>query len=305
MSADNEAEEMMMQCCASCGIAGGDDITLKDCSACHLVRYCGVKCQKDHRKQHKKECKKRAAELLKDEILFKQPESSHYGDCPICCLPLPIVPGRCNLMACCCKIICDGCDYANKTREIEGRLQQKCAFCRKALHDTEEEKIERLMKRIGANDALAIRYMGTERYQEGDCRSAFEYWTRAAALGDVTAHYILSITYGEGKVVEKDEKREMHHAEQAAIGGHPEARHNLGLMEWESGKADRAVKHWIIAARLGYDGSLENVKVAYKAGYASKEDFAAALHGYKTAVDETKSPQREEAAELYKKYHGE
>ena len=84
-----EAEEMM-PCCASCGTAEGDDIKLKKC-ACQLVKYCSVKCQKDHRKQHKKECKKRAAEL-RDEILFKQPEGSYFGDCQICCLPIPIDP---------------------------------------------------------------------------------------------------------------------------------------------------------------------------------------------------------------------
>eukprot|EP00984_Skeletonema_dohrnii_P007364 scaffold2671_cov81-Skeletonema_dohrnii-CCMP3373.AAC.4 len=84
MSANEDLEEAsnMMMFCAACGIAGGDDIKLKKCTACKSVRYCGVKCQKEHRPQHKKECKKRAAEL-RDEILFKQPESSDLGDCPI------------------------------------------------------------------------------------------------------------------------------------------------------------------------------------------------------------------------------
>eukprot|EP00984_Skeletonema_dohrnii_P028597 scaffold18652_cov83-Skeletonema_dohrnii-CCMP3373.AAC.1 len=76
------AAEMMM-CCACCGIAEGDDIKLKTCTACKSARYCSVKCQKDHRPKHKGACKKRAAEL-RDELLFKQPESSHFGDCPIC-----------------------------------------------------------------------------------------------------------------------------------------------------------------------------------------------------------------------------
>jgi hypothetical protein len=77
-SAEAEAEEMVM-CCASCDIAGVDDIQLKKCNACKSVRYCSDTCQRDHRSQHKQECKKRAAELC-DEILFKQPESSYLGD---------------------------------------------------------------------------------------------------------------------------------------------------------------------------------------------------------------------------------
>ena len=100
-----------------------------------------------------------------------------------------------------------------------------------------------------------------------------------------------------GKGVEKDEKKELHHAEQAAIGGHPDARYNLGCFEWNFGRMDRAVKHLIIAAKLGYDRSFEAVKGLYKDGYVSKEDFAAALRGHQAAIDATKSPQREEAVE--------
>ena len=63
---------------------------------------------------------------------------------------------------------------------------------------------------------------------------------------------------------------------------------------------DKAAKHWIIAAKLGYDPSLDSVKDLYKLGNVSKEDLAAALRGYQTAIEATKSPQREEAAESEK-----
>ncbi|EJK65349.1 hypothetical protein THAOC_13799, partial [Thalassiosira oceanica] len=43
--------------CANCGREGGDGVKLKNCTACLLVKYCGVDCQKAHRKQHKKLCK--------------------------------------------------------------------------------------------------------------------------------------------------------------------------------------------------------------------------------------------------------
>ena len=296
MSEDNEAE-LMMQCCASCGIGEGDDIKLKKCTACYLVRYCSIKCQKDHRPRHKKECKKRAAEL-KDEILFKQPESSHLGDCPICCLPLPIDPLKSGLYSCCCKIICQGCNYANKKREIEGNLQRKkCPFCREVVAPKEEEHIERLMKRIEANDPVALCIMGTRRLKDGDYTAAFEYWSRAAALGDVKGHYQLSTLYHYGQGVEKDEKMERHHLTVAAIGGHSLARHNFGALEGRNGQYNRAAKHFIIAAKLGRDESLKCVKELYKTGHVSKEDFVAALRGHNAAIEATKSPQREEAAE--------
>ena len=296
MSAVMESDDTKMFC-ASCGTAGGDDIKLKRCNGCFLVRYCSVKCQRDHRKQHKRTCKERAAEL-KDEILFKQPENSHRGDCPLCCLPMSNDPTKSTMMSCCSKCICNGCDHANKKRETEGQLEHKCAFCRKAAPSTQEEINQQWMKRIEANDPVAMRHMGTKRYYNGDYRGAFEYWSKAAALGDAHAHYQLSSLYMEGQGVEKDMKKELHHAEQAAIAGHPDARHNLGYREAENGTCDRAVKHFIIAAKLGYDKSLETVKNLHGGGYVSKDDFAAALRGHKAAIDATKSSQREEAAKL-------
>ena len=297
MSAAAESEIDMMQRCASCGITGGDDIKLKRCTACHLVKYCSVKCQKDHRKQHKKECKKRAAELH-DEILFKQPEGTHLGDCPICCLPVPIdtsTVGKSVFMTCCSKRVCVGCNLANKRRETEERQEHKCPFCRKVMPTTEEEINERLIMRIEANDPVAMCSMGKEKYVGGDYKAAFDYLTRAVALGNVDAHYQLSILYHNGEGVEKDEKKELHHCTEAAIGGHSKARQILGCMEGMNGRMERAVKHWIIAAKLGDDVSLKFVKDLYKRGSVSKEDLDAALRGYQTAINAMKSPQREEA----------
>mmetsp|Transcript_23824 Transcript_23824/g.38802 ORF Transcript_23824/g.38802 Transcript_23824/m.38802 type:complete len:190 (+) Transcript_23824:172-741(+) len=187
MSAAVESESDTMLSCASCGAAEVDDIKLKECNGCHLVKYCSDECQRDHKPQHKRACKKRAAEIH-DEILFKQPESSHYGDCPICCLPLPIDLQKSFLFSCCSKYICGGCDYANKKREHEGKLHFKCPFCRKAMPKNDEENNEQLMKRIEANDPVAMCNMGTKRCKEGDFKTAFQYW-KAVALGGVLAHH--------------------------------------------------------------------------------------------------------------------
>src|SRR5210317_1025298 len=110
MSAEEEAADTMM-CCACCGKAEVDEVKLKICTACRLVKYCSVECQKNHRKQHKKACRKRMAEI-RDDRLFTQPDESHLGDCSICCLPLPLDMRKSTLMSCCSKVICDGCDYA-------------------------------------------------------------------------------------------------------------------------------------------------------------------------------------------------
>ena len=289
-----------MLCCASCGIAGGGDVKLKDCSACKLVKYCGIECQRRHRKKHKKECKKRAAEL-RDELLFKQPEGSYRGDCPICCVPMPTDPQKHLFMVCCSKTICLGCDYANLMREFELRLQPKCPFCRHPLATSDEEAERNLMKRVEANDPAAIGQMGFYRYNAGNHSGAVECYTNAAEFGSVEAHYNLSIMYVRGEGVEKDEKKELYHLEEAAIGGHPDARNKLAALEWRRKKSDRAIKHFVIAANQGHDEALEALKIAYRDGLVSKDDLASALRAHQAAVDAARSPQREEAEEIRKR----
>eukprot|EP00577_Skeletonema_sp_RCC1716_P026226 CAMPEP_0113417730 /NCGR_PEP_ID=MMETSP0013_2-20120614/25809_1 /TAXON_ID=2843 ORGANISM="Skeletonema costatum, Strain 1716" /NCGR_SAMPLE_ID=MMETSP0013_2 /ASSEMBLY_ACC=CAM_ASM_000158 /LENGTH=166 /DNA_ID=CAMNT_0000304879 /DNA_START=441 /DNA_END=938 /DNA_ORIENTATION=+ /assembly_acc=CAM_ASM_000158 len=151
------------------------------------------------------------------------------------------------------------------------------------------------MKRVEANDPVAMCQMGVRCKNEGDYDGAFEYWTKAAGLGDVGAHYNLSVMHREGLGVEKNKKEEVYHLEKAAIGGHTFARHNLGIMEGKNGRHERAMKHFIIAAKLGDDYSLLSLRRAYAVGFVSKEDFASALRAHQAALDAMKSPQREKA----------
>jgi tetratricopeptide (TPR) repeat protein len=280
-----------MLCCASCGVAGVDDIKLKTCDGCKSVQYCSDECQMDHRPQHERECNERAAEL-RDEILFKQPESSCYGDCPICFLPLSLELNKIGMMTCCNKMICGGCLYANAIREMEQKIEHKCPFCRDPALKSQEESDRNMKKRVEANDPVALREVGKQRRIDGDYKSAFEYLTKAVELGDIEAHHTLSIMYHFGEGVEKDEKKKVYHLEVAAIGGHDFARYNLGVIESTNGNHERAMKHWIIAANLGDDDSLDALKEGFKVGLVSKEDFAAALRAHQAAVDATKSPQR-------------
>ena len=288
--------------CASCGITALDNVKLKKC-ACKLVQYCGVECQKNHRPHHKKACKKRLAEV-RDDLLFRQPNESYLGECPICYLPLPIDEeyginrSTSKINSCCCKRICLGCSYANKLRAKKQAHHSKCPFCRESLPTGESDEdlyqiqTRRLMKRVEANDPVALRQMGlisvSKEIGQYDAASA-------AALGNAEAHFNLSCMYHEG-VVEENVKKQVYHLEEAAIGGHPMARFNLGCIEWHSSERyDRASKHWVVAAKLGYDNALEKVKKCFMDGFVSKEAYEAALRGHQAAVDATKSEQRDAA----------
>ncbi|KAK1733146.1 hypothetical protein QTG54_016123 [Skeletonema marinoi] len=299
MSRNSEEQAADMMCCALCGTAQVDDIKLKTCTACKSVRYCSIKCQKEHRSQHKRACKKRAAELH-DEILFKQPESSYEGDCPICFLPRSLDQKKSTMMSCCSKIICNGCVYSNDSRIYQEKLVYACPFCRHLDPKTKDEEIKNIMKRVNANDPAALLQMGLRRYEDGDNDSAFKFVKKSAELGDAGAHYQLACFYFEGKGVQKDVKKEVYHLEQAAIGGHAKARWNLGAVEKKNCRMGRAIKHMIIAAKLGHDDSLDALRNGFRGGLVSKEDFASALRAHQAAVEATKSSQREAAEEAEK-----
>ena len=290
--------ETDLVCCANCGVAEVDDIKLEDCDAsCESVRCCGDNCEEEHQEQHQEECKKRVKELH-DNRLFRQPDGSCFGECPLCFLPLPLDPEKTAFHSCCSKIICDGCCYANRVQNGS----ETCPFCREPQPDDEdeEESNKRIMKRVKANDPAAMRFMGTERYHEGDFDSAVEYWTKAAELGDVEAHYQLADSYSKGEGVEKDEEKAVYHYEKAAIGGDPEARHDLGCLEERDGNMEKAVKHYIIAANLGDEKSMKLLWWHYSAGNITKEELDATLRTHHAAINEMKSPERE-AAEAWRR----
>ncbi len=230
----------------------------------------------------------------RDDLLFAQPRSSCYGDCPICCLPLPLPhDASCHhatMTSCCSKMICNGCLYV--MRKGNEALRYLCPFCRHPFPKTKAECKANVARRMEANEPVAMRIAGQMHYSEGDYDKAFQYWTKSAGQGDAVSHYRLSFMYRYGEGVEKEIKKSIHHWEEAAIAGHLEARFRLGVYEWKRGNKERAVKHWIIASNLGEEKSLKELRQAYVERLLSKEDYNAALRAYQTAVDATKSPQR-------------
>jgi len=143
MSTDNN------DMCANCGKGEEESIRLKKCGACMSERYCSAACQKAHRPQHKKECKKRAAELH-DEALFKKPPP--LEDCPICFLTLPSLETGKKYNGCCGKVICSGCICAGALVGDD----ELCPFCRTPAVTSDEEVINRLKKRIEVGDPIAM-----------------------------------------------------------------------------------------------------------------------------------------------------
>lgn len=291
ISEREEADEV----CASCGRAGCDEIQLRRCNSCKPAKYCGAACQRNDWQKHKPMCK-----MTRDKRLFEQPGSCHRGDCSICLLPLSIDVTKATFMVCCSTSICDGCSWANILREKVEGLESKCPFCRHPAPDNQAKNYENNLKRVRAGDPAAMRQMGTFLQAKGDYGGAFKHWQKSAQLGDVDAHFKLSGLYFQGRGVEKNMKKYVHHLEEAATGGHAIARHNLGVHELKHDSLERAAKHWIIAANLGYSDSMNKVREMFEAGLGlfDEADFETCLGAYQDAVDATKSPQREAAESM-------
>ena len=345
--------------CANCGSDGvGGFVKLKNCTACRLVKYCGVDCQRAHRKQHKKACKQRAAEL-KDgrlhSVLTRHhqdstaamkicgacertlPEDSYSevqrgrrqsirrceecvagdnqlvlmkkgrarteeDDCPICSLPLPLDVEQAEKMqssfrVCCMKRVCNGCILAARKRGMED-----CPFCRTPTPD-EGQGLAMIQKRVDAGDPVSMWHLGNKYLVglngfEKDVTRAVKLYDCAAELEFKDAHYSLGVLYDEGTDVDKDTAKAIRHYEAAAMSGHVKARFNLGCEEENAGNYDLALQHYLIAAKSGDQDALHNVKVFFKKRLATKADYAEALRGYQSAVEEMRSPDRDEAESL-------
>ena len=287
-----------IELCANCGNEGRN---LNICNKCKVAKYCNAACKKKHRSKHKKQCERRVAEMH-DEMLFKEP-SPQYGDCTICFIRLPSMGSGKSYMACCGKMICTGCCYAD-VYDNHGNIiaDEKCPFCR-TPDPTKKEMIKRLKKRMELGDANAFCMMGS--YYSGghhglpqDSAKAVELWQKAGKLGNAMAYNNIGSAYYNGDGVESDEEKAKHYLELAAMEGCVLARHNLGISERNAGNYDRALKHYMIAVRGGHTKAVKEIQKMYTNGHVAKDHYANALRSHQAYVNEIKSDQRDKAAAL-------
>ncbi|EJK56806.1 hypothetical protein THAOC_23231 [Thalassiosira oceanica] len=294
-----DRERGSCEACANCGKQGSDTVRLRNCTACRLVKYCGVDCQRAHRKQHRKACRQRAAEL-KDEQLYSQGRERPEGDfCPICTLPIPFrMEDHSVFNVCCMKRICNGCDMATQARGMKG-----CPFCRTPMPKNKAGLLAMIKARVGKEDPEAIFFLGEQYFYGGlgiqkDMQRAIELWTEAAELGCTKAIFSLGNAFASGDGVEQDMAKAVEFYTNAAMQGHVESRNNLGCHEVHEGNHDRAIRHLLISAKMGFKDSVETIKNMFMAGVITKEKYAEALKGYQDAVEEMKSHDRDESKRL-------
>ena len=136
-----------------------------------------------------------------------------------------------------------------------------------------------------------------------DGAKASELYLKAGEIGCAKAYFNLGNAYYYGRGVTIDKKKARHYYDLAAMNGSVMARHNLGADEYEAGNDQRAMKHFILAARAGDKLSSDMVKEGYMAGIVTKEEYANTLRAYQKSQDEMKSEARDKALAYLNNMH--
>lgn len=130
---------------------------------------------------------------------------------------------------------------------------------------------------------------------------AHELWMNAVELGgSKDAHYNLSMsysTYYKERGVEKDDKKELYHLEEAALLGDAAARCQLGNYEADRGNWDGAKKHWMLSAAAGCEDCMEKIKRGKKKGGVSTVEYKKTLRVHRKSLNLTQSAERDAARE--------
>ena len=312
-----------------CSACGEKSDTLKKCTACLCVWYCGKDCQNRHWKEHKNECKpikkalaKRGGKLdLGTELDVGPLEKLPRGEeCPICMRVLPISLGLQAYFTCCGKFICGGCDFQHKikSREMNARkdaerarrkqppLPFTCAFCREPLSSTNEEALARYRKRIELKDPQALCNMATH-YGHGqlglpvDEAKCIDLLRQSAGLGYPPALTQLGILHDTGGMgLEQNTKEALKYYKKAAEGGQLLSRHNCGCTEDDNGDHVAAMRHFRLSASGGYRSSMDILIARYEDGLFRHAGLAATLRAFYLARVEMKSKDRDKFIEHLK-----
>jgi hypothetical protein len=83
------------------------------------------------------------------------------------------------------------------------------------------------------------------------------------------------------------------------MAGDEVARMHLGNKDFELGKTERAVKHWMIAASAGENVAMDNLLIAFRHGDVRRNDIDATLTAYNNSCAEMRSEARDAVIRTY------
>ena len=211
---------------------------------------------------------KKLGDELKDADLFAPIPPA--GDCPICMVPMSRLTQGSYAMACCGNFICHGCYKENRGYVQKEEKENVCSFCRSKLrHRFEEGSVMQLERRIEKHDdPNAYNSLGW-MILHGKTKNALKalgYFIRGAELGSKEACGNISNCFSDGHGVAQNTEKALFFLRIAALRGGVISHHNVGCHEYDLGNYDIAIRHWKLAAEVGSQFSLDQLKRIYNAG---------------------------------------
>ena len=174
-----------------------------------------------------------------------------------------------------------------------------CPYCRVSAKVSDEENNNRikLLKEngnAGAYHQLAGDYANGCHGLPRDEAKANELYLKAGELGCASGYSNLGYSYDVGRGMEVDKKKAKYFYELAAINGSVPARYNLGVIEGNAENHQRAMKHFMLAAKSGYN----DFKKGFTNGFVTKDEYESTLRAYHECQTEVKSEARDKAADI-------
>ena len=306
---------MSTEQCAACH-KGESEATLQLCSGCRDVWYCGAACQRSHRKQHKAHCKKRAAEHKRNAELAKwrdyHPPSPPVA-CPVCDLPMPLIPIQSVYRACCRAVICHGCDHDARREE-----SPVCPFCgaSKTLTidapDDPREYHDALKGNVDEGDAIALEQLALDFITRGDAGRSMgcpvpgaielgiDMLHQAADLGSVGACCRLAMYYKHGHYSCKvNKEKELQYMRKAAAAGCLSIHAQLAAKAGQEEDMELLYHHARIGAEAGDESALDLFEAMYRGDmiteFVTEDEHIEILRMGRAATEALKSESRTRA----------
>ncbi|KAK1746681.1 hypothetical protein QTG54_002025 [Skeletonema marinoi] len=181
-------DEDLQQGIGRCGACDSTSSSLLKCSGCRLVSYCGTECQGTDWSKHKSICKEKRR-AIQEVMLFEHQEGNHFGECPICFLPMPFDADKImkataedeehyrylkeiTATSCCSTLVCTNCFDAHIITCCNERIKPTCPFCRSETPDKEKDDYELLDVAEVDNHQMLIKN-GATLCGRGDHAAAF------------------------------------------------------------------------------------------------------------------------------------
>ena len=234
-------------------------------------------------------------------------------ECPICMLPLPHEPSESSYCVICGKTVCWGCMIGTAEAHAEGGDEEKavekittCPYCRsKTTCYDDKFWLEKEMKRANAGDGESMHVIGGYYFDgemglKQDKAEGLQWYHRSMEAGSGHAAFNLSRCFKYGDGVKQDIEKAIEYSQKSAGHGFAPSYVQLGRLLLGRGEIEEGMLNLRKASMCGMNEKFifDKLKIGFKYGFITKEEYAFTLRENQAACNEMKSGNREMAKML-------